>query len=70
MGRVRIRDQYSIEHWVDEGQLVYEPWRSCEVLGREGDEPAESTPVDSGDPKPSKKAAPRPASDVKEQVVE
>lgn len=65
MARIKIRDQYQAEHWIDEGQLAYEPWRSYEVLGRD-DEPAESTPAESGVSKSSSKAASRPAPKVEE----
>lgn len=66
MARVRVRDQYAAEHWIDEGQLVFEPWRSYEVLGREDDQPAEIKPAETGTPKPSSKAASRPAPKVEE----
>ena len=71
MARVKVRDQYQAEHWVDEAQLAYEPWRSCELLEREDDEPIEvvEPPEETGTPKTSKKAASRPASEAKEQVV-
>jgi hypothetical protein len=71
MARVKVRDQYQAEHWIDEAQLAFEPWRSYEVLEREGDQPAVETPEpeDAGTPKTTRKAASRPASDVKEQVV-
>lgn len=71
MARIKVRDQYAAEHWIDEGQLAYEPWRSYEVLAREDDEPTEAAvpPEETGTPK-TRKAASRPASEVKEQVVE
>lgn len=70
MANVKVRDQYQAEHWIDEAQLAYEPWRSYEVLEREGDEPEAAEPEDTGTTKSTRKAAPRPASEVKEQVVE
>lgn len=68
---MRVRDQYGAVHDINESQLAYEPWRSCEVVA-EVDQPE---PVDAPKPqqapsqpdiKPIKKAAPRPASEDKE----
>jgi hypothetical protein len=73
MATVRVRDQYGAEHDVSESQLAYEPWRSCEVITPEDDqpEPGEAPkapqPPSQPDTKPiSKKAAFRPASEDKE----
>ena len=57
MARVKVRDQYQAEHWIDEAQLAYEPWRSYEVLEREGGE--EPTPK----PSPPKVGVPDKADD-------
>lgn len=65
---MRVRDQYGAEHDINESQLAYEPWRSCEVVAPEADlpEPPEA-PQPAPDTKPiSKKAAFRPASEDKE----
>ena len=71
MARVKVRDQYQAEHWIDEAQLAFEPWRSYEVLEREGDQPAvEVDPTASkpkvtesnkaGDQRISAKTSPKP----------
>ena len=68
MGRVLIRDQYEAEHWVDEGQLAYAPWRDCEVIGHESavETPAvEQAPVPepAADDKPTKPQARKTATE-------
>lgn len=75
--RVLVRDRYQAEHWIDEEQLAFEPWRGCEVLDRQDvpdyvEQPAEPTPAPQPAPEPTPtrqttKAAPRPASEDKEQ---
>lgn len=59
MGRVLIRDQYEAEHWVDEGQLAYAPWRGCEVIERE--QPAVEAVVVEQVPAPEPPADDKPA---------
>ncbi len=40
MGRVKVKDQYGAEHWIEEVSLAYAPWRDYEVIQREDDAPA------------------------------
>jgi hypothetical protein len=71
---MRVRDQYGAEHDVSESQLAYEPWRSCEVVAPEDDQPEPGEAPNPPQPAPSppdikpisKKAAFRPASEDKE----
>jgi hypothetical protein len=69
---MRVRDQYGAVHDVNESQLAFEPWRSCEVVAEDvRPEPADAPEApqlpSQPDTKPiSKKAAPRPASEDKE----
>ncbi len=44
MGRVKVRDQYGAEHWVEPLSLRYAPWRDYKVIEREDDTAPEAGP--------------------------
>ncbi len=49
MGRVKVRDQYGADHWIEEPALAYAPWRDYEVVQREDGE----TPTGDTAPQPA-----------------
>ena len=69
MATLRVRNQFNEIFEIDAtARPFWEHREGHEILPDPGDEP--DVPAEVADSKPSKKAAPRPASDVKEQVVE
>lgn len=44
MGRVKVRDQYGADHWIEASALAYAPWRDYQVIDREDDTTAEAGP--------------------------
>lgn len=72
MARLQVRDRYTREFEIHESALPF--WPGVEVLERIPDiddepadaEPVEPAPEESGTPTPTRKAAVRPAREVKE----
>ncbi|ETK36126.1 hypothetical protein [Microbispora sp. ATCC PTA-5024] len=71
--QVLVKDVYQSEHWINEDQLAYAPWKGCEVLDHrdipdyeeEPSPPAAAPAPETPTPRTTSKAA-RPASDDKE----
>jgi hypothetical protein len=72
MTKLRVRNSFGDEFEIDaSARPFWEHREGHQILpGEEPAVPADAAPAESGDPKPSTKAAHRPASGVKEQVVE